>query len=127
MPDVGHTILGEPRLLFRIPPLVPELTIVTFGGGVEPVAKPVDRTFCVLCIMKDLLTPELPSVSTFFNITEELVAFSIISLVDMVSKSLELVNTELIFEVAVWVGVRTAVKETLVLFLFTMFLETIAL
>lgn len=137
MPDVGHTTLGElfPRLLLNIPPLVPELTIVTFGGGVTPLAKPVERTFWVLCIIKDLLAPELPSVSTFFNITEELHALSIISFAeDMLSKSLELaVTTEVIFEVVVCNGglIEVTLKDTpdvvAFMFLFIMFLDTIAL
>lgn len=71
-----------------IVPLFPVLTMVTLGGGVTPLAKPVDKTFCVLCIMKDLVAPELPSVNTFLSITEELQALSIMSLVvAMVSKS----------------------------------------
>lgn len=107
VPDVGLTILLEEcpttLLLFSRPPLVPELTIVTFGGGVTPFANPVDKTFCVLCIIKDLAAPALPKVSTFFSITEELQALSIMSLVvEILSKSLELaVTTVLIFGVDV--------------------------
>lgn len=67
-------------LLTKVPPL-PELTIVTLGGGVEPLAKPVDNTFCVLCIKYDLGAPAPPRVNTFFSITEELQALSIMSFV----------------------------------------------
>ena len=106
VPDVGLTMLADEcptLLLFSKPPLVPELTIVTFGGGVTPFAKPVDNTFCVLCIINDLAAPALPKVSTFFSITEELQALSIISLVvEILSKSVELVETTvLIFGVDV--------------------------
>lgn len=139
VPDVGLTILPDEcptLLLFSIPPLVPELTIVTFGGGVTPFAKPVESTFCVLCIMNDLVAPALPRVRTFFNITEELHALSIISLVvEMLSKSLELaVTTVLIFGVDVWSTGRTAVTLKVALeagaerlFRLIMFRETMAL
>lgn len=101
VPEVGLTMLEVvfPTLLLLItPPLAPELTIVTFGGGVAPLANPVDKTFCVLCIIKDFVAPALPNVSTFFNITDELHALSIMSLVvEMLSKSAELVELVLIF------------------------------
>lgn len=59
-----------------------------------PFAKPVDNTFWVLCIINDLAAPALPKVRTFFNITDELHALSIISLVvDMLSKSVLLAVT----------------------------------
>lgn len=106
VPEVGLTMLADEcptLLLLSKPPLVPELTIVTFGGGVTPFANPVDNTFWVLCIINDLAAPALPKVRTFFNITEELHALSIISLVvEILSKSVELaVTTVLIFGVDV--------------------------
>lgn len=141
VPDVGLVIFGDESpilllLLFIMPPLVPELTIVTLGGGVTPLANPVDNTFWVLCIIKDFVAPALPKVRTFFNITEELHALSIISLVvEILSKSLELaVTTVLIFGVDVWRIGLTAVTLNDTedvgadrVFLFIIFRETMAL
>lgn len=100
-----------------------------------PLANPVDRTFCVLCIMKDLVAPALPRVKTFLSITEELHALSIISLVvDMLSKSVLAVTTVLIFGAVVCKTGLTAVtlndtpEVTAVrLVRLMMFRETIAL
>lgn len=84
--------------------------------------------------MNDLAAPAEPRVSTFFNMTEELQALSIISLVvEILSKSLVLaVTAVLILGVDVWSTGLTAVtlKDTLEvgrLLRFIMFLETIAL
>lgn len=127
--------VGQPMLLrlpvFKIPPLLPALTIVTLGGGLIPLAKPVDRTFCVLCITKDLLDPELPRVSTFFSITDELHALSIISLVvEILSKSEATVTTVLFGELVCTDGLTdVTLNDTpdVTVLRFTMFLETIAL
>lgn len=102
-------VVFKTLLLLITPPLAPE-TIVTFGGGVAPLANPVDKTFCVLCIIKDFVAPALPNVSTFFNMRDELHALSIISLVvDILSKSAELVEMVLIFGVVVCRAGFTAV------------------
>lgn len=109
--------------LFSTPTLVPELTMVTFGGGEDPVANPVDRTFWVFCIMNDLV-PALPKVSTFFNITEELQALSIMSLVvEIPSKSVVV----LIFGMEVAAAGFTVDRLKDIALRLIMFLETIAL
>lgn len=132
LPDVGHTTFGGPVLRM---PLVPELTIVTLGGGVEPLANPVDKTFWVLCIMNDLAAPALPKVSTFFSITDEPQPLSIKSLPLMLSKSFPLAETIVfIFGDVVCKAGLTAVTlndtpdDTAFIFVrFIIFRETIAL
>lgn len=103
VPEVGLIMLEVTMLALDNILLLPELTIVTLGGGVAPLAKPVDKTFWVLCIIKDLAAPALPSVRTFLSMTDELHALSIMSfVVEMLSKSPELaVTTVLILGVVV--------------------------
>lgn len=105
--------------------------MVTLGGGVTPLAKPVDNTFWVLCIIKDFVAPVLPKVKTFFSITEELHALSIMSFaVEIVSKSVDEAVVRVLLGVVVCTAGLTPVtlKETAeVTALLMMFLETIAL
>ncbi|CAH2268912.1 jg21180 [Pararge aegeria aegeria] len=115
-----------------MPPLVPELTMVTLGGGVTPLAKPVDKTFWVLCIIKDFVAPELPRVKTFFNIKDELHALSIMSFaVEILSKSADEAVIKVLFGVVVCNNGLTPVKlnETpdVTVLRFMIFFETIAL